>query len=374
VILVIDTENTTHSKGSPFDQRNFNVCISWATDDKSGVFYFDDEEGRKDFEGLLRQSTTLVFFNGKYDLHWLRKLSYDVSGKRVWCGQTAEFHLGRMLTPYPDLDGTAAAYNLGHKVSTIKTDFWDKGINTHEIPRDVLSEYAIQDARLTLGIYKCQQERLKDHQRTLFSLLMQDLCVLQEMEWNGLHFDKAASLKKAEELTLEIDKLQSDLSIHHSVPCFNWGSPAHLSALLYGGTIPETKRIPNGVYKTGAKAGETKFKLEQVEHKLPRRYTPIRGSLNANGTTWSVDESYLRKLQGRRELIDGILRIKSLKKLVSTYLLGLPALHEEMHFPPNYLHGQLVQCVAVTGRLASNSPNLQNISGDALDIFTTRYA
>jgi len=376
MVLIIDTENTTHNKGSPFDQRNQNACISWALGEGSserGCFFSDDKKGREDFERLLSQSTTIVGFNLKYDLHWLRREGYDFSGKRVWCCQTAEFVLGRQLSPYPSLGETALSYNLGTKISVIEDEYWSKGIQTTDIPRDILAEYAIQDATLTLAIYNKQRELVKKHQQTLFSLLMQDLLVLEEMEWNGLHFDKELSLRKADELTGRIQSLQGSLGVFHAVPCFNWASNDHLSALLYGGSIVEWKHVPAGIFKTGDRKGEIKFKKEAVEHKLPRRYNPIRGSANAKEGTWSVDESYLRKLQAGRELIDGILQVKTWKKLVSTYLLGLPKLHEEMHQEDGFIHGSLVQCVAKTGRLASNSPNLQNISGEALDIFTTRY-
>ena len=45
MILVIDTENTTHNKGSPFDQRNQNVCISYASAQGSDCFFWDDADG-----------------------------------------------------------------------------------------------------------------------------------------------------------------------------------------------------------------------------------------------------------------------------------------------------------------------------------------
>ncbi len=373
MILVLDTENQTHSKGSPFDQRNFNVCISYATATETGCRFTADEHTRADIERLLRESTTLVFFNAKYDLHWLRKLGYDFSGKRIWCCQTAEFTLGRQASPYPDLDGTALAYDVGRKSTVIEDEYWSKGIQTADIPRDTLSAYAVQDAVLTWRIYHKQQEKVGNHQRVLFSLLMQDLLVLEEMEWNGLRFDKEYSLQKAKEVDARIEGIQQQLDLFHSVPSFNWASNDHLSALLYGGTITERRRIPIGVYKTGAKIGETRFRVEPVEHRLPRRYNPIRGSELAKEGYWSVDESYLAKLRGDKALIGSILEVKGLKKLVNTYLRGLPAKHEEAHQPDGFIHGQLVQCVAATGRLASNSPNLQNISGQATDIFVTRY-
>jgi len=166
-----------------------------------GCFFSDDKKGREEFEGLLSQSTTIVGFNLKYDLHWLRREGYDFSGKRVWCCQTAEFVLGRQLSPYPSLGETALSYNLGTKISVIEDEYWAKGIQTNDIPRDILAEYAIRDAELTYRIFERQRDRLRDNQRILFSLIMQDLLVLQEMEWNGLHFDKELSLRKADELT-----------------------------------------------------------------------------------------------------------------------------------------------------------------------------
>ena len=373
MILCLDTENTTHSKGSPFDGRNQNVCISFVSDEGSGVFFSDDTEGRAHFEGLLRRATTIVGFNLKYDLHWLRKSGYDLSGKRYWCCQTAEFTLGRQLSPYPGLGDTAASYDLGSKLSVIEDEYWSKGIQTTEIPRDVLAEYAIQDVELTKNVFLKQQELVQPRQKVLFSLLMQDMAVLQEMEWNGLRFDKEGALKRADELDSRIQGLQHELGCFHAVPNFNWASNDHLSALLYGGTIVERKRVPVGVYKSGDHKGEIKYGYELVSHRLPRRYNPVRGSANAKAGTWSVEEQYLQKLTGDRKLIDGILQIKVWKKLVSTYLRGLPQKHEEAHQPDGYVHGQLVQVVAKTGRLASNSPNLQNISADAQDIFISRY-
>ena len=371
MILVLDTENTTWSDGSPFDQRNFNVCISYATDTgAAGVVFRDDGYGP--IQELLNKCSLLVNFNLKYDLHWLRKVGLVYTG-RLWCCQTAAFTLRRQATPYPSLDGELAAHQLGSKISTIAEKYWNQGINTHEIPREELAEYALNDATKTLQLYQAQQPQVKPEQRVLFSLLMQDLPVLAEMEWNGLKFNKETALAEAVELEKEVAEIQKKVDLYHTVPCFNWGSPAHLSALLYGGIIVEKKRIPVGFYKTGAKLGAERYRIELVEHHLPRRYTPIRGSLNANKTTWSVDEDYLTLLKGDKELIGSILKIKEYKKLISTYLRGLPQKQEDGHMPEGYIHGQLVQCVAKTGRLASNSPNLQNISKKVTHIFTSRY-
>lgn len=369
--VVIDTENTTWNKGNPFDQRNFNVCISFAGDSGKGVC-FNEDYGQ--VKAAIDRADLLVGFNLKYDLHWLRKIGIPFAGKRVWCAQVASFILGRQLTRYPSLEGEATAHSLGNKLRVIEEEYWSKGVNTHEIPRDVLSAYALQDAELTLKLYQKQQTLVQPHQRTLLSLAMQDLLVLQEMEWNGLHFDKGKAEEKAKEIETEISNIQEQLSLYHTIPCFNWASNDHLSALLYGGTIVEAKRIPVGVYKSGDKKGQPRFQVQYVEHHLPRRYNPIRGSENKKEGFWSVDESYLTRLKGSRDLLDGILQIKGLQKQVNTYFRGLPDLHSEMHWEPDIIHGQFNQCVARTGRLSSSKPNLQNLDENAQEMFTTRYA
>jgi DNA polymerase-1 len=371
-MLIIDTENTFHNKGNPFDARNFNVCISYAYRDKDIVAgcLFDDKDKIKD---LIAMHDTLVFFNAKYDLHWLRKLGISFKNKRIWCCQLFEFLHSRQTKPFPSLEDTAVNYGLGHKLDVIATEYWNKGINTDLIPRELLAEYAVQDARLTLKIYEEQCKIQKPHQVKLFSISMQDLAVLAEMEWNGLYYNKKKSLEKAKELETEISSIQHKLDLYHNIPCFNWASNDHLSSLLYGGEIEETIRVPNGVYKTGKKAGEVKYKIETKTYVLPRIYKPIKGSELKKENKWSVEEQYLLQLKGSEELITGILRIKELEKLRSTYLIGLPTLNEKMYWEENVLHGQFNQCITRTGRLSCSNPNLQNLSDKAQEFFETRW-
>ena len=374
MILVLDTENTTWNNGNPFDQRNFNVCISFAHAGGTGVCYTQDEGATEEIRQRVAEATLIVGFNLKYDLHWLRKLGIDFAGKRVWCCQAAAYFLDRQQTMYPDLDSEVKRYGLGEKSTVVEEQYWRQGVNTHEIPRDILTEYAARDSELTYKLYLKQKELVQPHQSTLLSIVMQDLLVLQEMEWNGLCYDEAESLKQAQQFETEILNTQTELSLLHSVPCFNFASNDHLSALLYGGTIVEERRTPVGVYKTGEKAGQPRFKIERVEHQLPRMYAPIRGSENKKEGTWSVDESYLKKLKGRnKNLITGILKIKENQKLVSTYFRGIPELRQEMCWKDGIIHGQLNQCTTRTGRLSATKPNQQNLSKQAKAIFRSRY-
>jgi len=198
LILTVDTEQTTWSKGNPFDTRNYNICISWKSDDaeeNGGVIFAED---RRQFESLYKRADLVVGFNLKYDLHWLKRL-YNYVPERIWDTQLCEFLLGRHSPPYPSLDSVAKKYTGQGKSGAVE-EYWNNGVNTNDIPRSVLAEYALKDAELTYNIYLQQRELLPPHQHRLFSLMCQDLLVLQEMEWNGLLIDEELAEKKAQEL------------------------------------------------------------------------------------------------------------------------------------------------------------------------------
>lgn len=369
MILVLDTENTIHNKGSPFDRRNFNVCIAYKTPEESGVLFSQYEK----IKALIDKASLIVFFNAKYDIHWLRKLNLDVRHKRIWCCQVFEFIHNRMKEPYPSLDQAALKYGLGQKLDVIEKEYWEKGINTDQIPKDILSEYALKDVDLTYGVFLEQQKIQRPHQKALFSITMQDLVVLADMEWNGSFYNIEKSKEKAVEIEGEVQEIQKRLNLFHSVPNFNWGSTDHLSALLYGGEIRENIQVPNGVYKTGNRAGQIKLKREEKVHVLPRLYKPIKGSELKKPGKWSVEEQYLLRLKGDKSLIDGILKIKELNKLNDTYYTGLVKLHEAMNWEKNIIHTSFNLVVARTGRLSSTKPNIQNLADSAQELFESRW-
>jgi DNA polymerase-1 len=378
MILALDTENTTWNKGSPFDTRNANVCISYAYRQPDGVLVagaLKTEEARPHIERLLGEATCIVGFNLKYDLHWLRRLGYEIPATTIYCCQVAEFLLDRQQNPYPSLNGCADKYLRESKHDAI-AEYWKRGVNTDAIPWDELSAYAAHDASLTLRVYEAQQANMPENLRKILKIRMVDMQGLMEMESNGLYIDRPLIEKKAKEAEDEIQKIRTSLNKYHNVPDFNWTSPAQLSALLYGGEITQEVRVPSGVvYKTGARKGEPKFAKEERVYVLPRMYKPINGSESAKEGQWSVSEEFLVQLKGgNKELINGILRIKELEKMNGTYLRGMLEFAEEMHFPnPEIVHGQFNQCVTKTGRLSSSKPNMQNIAGSIKSIFRSRY-
>lgn len=328
---------------------------------------------RSTIQKIVDAADIIVGFNFKFDYHWLQKWGINLADKRLWDCQIAEFVLERQQNPYPSLEQAAVKYDLGHKIDVIKQEYWDKGINTDEIPWGVLKDYAVQDALLTLGVYHKQQSQVQGRQRQLLSLLNADLHVLQEMERNGIVYDEQLCETRSAELEGEISERQAFLNNFYPDIPINWGSGDQLSAFLYGGTITQTVKVHDGFYKSGAKKGQPKFRNSEVEHQLPRLYTPLKGTELKKEGFYATNEDTLLKLKGNKGPLKVLLELSKLEKLNGTYYKGIPKLNREMNWPTGLLHGNFNQCVAGTGRLSSNKPNLQNFASDLQDIFITRY-
>lgn len=110
-------------------------------------------------QGRIDNASVIVGFNIKFDLHWIRRAGFDISKIKVWDCQVAEFLLNYQKTPYPSLDGAAEKYGFPKKLDVVKLEFWDKGIDTDMIPRDVLSAYLTQDLLLTEQIFRIQYKQ-----------------------------------------------------------------------------------------------------------------------------------------------------------------------------------------------------------------------
>jgi DNA polymerase I-like protein with 3'-5' exonuclease and polymerase domains len=272
----------------------------------------------------------------------------------------------------------AAHYGLGTKLDVVASQYWDLGIDTPDIPREILEEYLSGDLTLTEQVYLKQVEELESRPelKRLVSLHNQDLLVLEEMEYNGLLYDSVKSEELACELEERIRNLDTILYQYHNCDSFNPNSNDHLSCLLYGGALNLRRREVIGLFKTGAKAGEVKEKWIDYQLELPRLVKPLKGSELAKEGYWSTDEQTLRNLNGSRkskEVIELLLTRAELEKRVSTYYRGLLKLSETMKWKEHHIHGQLNQCVARTGRLSSSRPNLQNFDGEIKGLFYSRY-
>jgi DNA polymerase I-like protein with 3'-5' exonuclease and polymerase domains len=318
----------------------------------------------------------LVLFNAKRDLHWLRRYKIQFGSKRIWDVQSAFFIHQAQAVPYPSLNDVANYYELPVKNDEIQEEYWSKGIDTNDVPLDKLIPYLVYDCVLTRDCFLKQLETISEKQQKLIWLVCQDLLILEEMEWNGIIYDVEESNRLAEEVRTEISKIDETLVKLVGDYPINWNSNDHLSAVLYGGVISSTIRVPDGMYKTGKKAGQTKYKLEERIYTFKRLVEPIKGSELAKEGYYSTSEPILRQIRanGRgADIINNLLTRAKLDKLVSSYYEGLPNQILTRGWQNNIIHGTLNQCVAITGRLSSSKPNLQNTDKRVEKLFRSRY-
>lgn len=376
---VIDVETTTSNKGNPFDTKN-KLCYVGIGSDMYPIEYGDAPYGEclNTIQKQIDEVDMLIGFNIKFDLHWLKKYGINFSSKRIWDCQLVHFILNGQQDSYPSLNGVCEHYKLEKKLDEVSEVYWKNGIDTPDIPEDILREYLQKDLVLTEQVYLQQVEEVNKNPllARLISLHNQDLLVLQEMEFNGLLFNQEWSEVLGNELEEQIDKLDRSLFQHHEFDNFNPNSVDHVSCLLYGGTIIYKRQVPVGHYKTGDRAGEVKLKWEEFKLELPRLVKPLRGTELVKEGYFSTDEKTLKTLTGSakaKKVIDLLLTRSLLEKRMSTYYKGLVNLIQEQNWERNKIYGQLNQCVARTGRLSSSKPNLQNFDGEIKTLFYSRY-
>ncbi|MGB6055804.1 MAG: DNA polymerase I [Burkholderiaceae bacterium] len=223
-----------------------------------------------------------------------------------------------------DMDSLALRH-LNRKTTTFE-EVCGKGVgqicfDAVEIGR--ATEYAAEDADITLQLHHVLWPRVEasDKLRRIYQQIeLPTSVVLQKMERNGVLIDGALLVTQSAELgrrMLEIEQQAYELA---GQP-FNLNSPKQIGEIFFGKLqLPVLKKTPSG--------------------------TP------------STDEEVLQKLAQDYPLPKVLLDYRSLAKLKSTYTDKLPKMVDAR---TGRVHTNYGQAIAVTGRLASNDPNLQNI-------------
>jgi len=382
--IILDIESTISNKGNPFDERNKLCYVGLHHNNVSNLFDIEYSgnpyrDRLNAIQSMLNNDAILVGFNIKFDLHWIRKYGINFMDKRVWDCQLVHFILTNQQNPYPSLNSVAEYYGLGSKLDVVATEYWSNGIDTPDVPKDILEQYLEQDLILTKQVFEKQYEEVMSlpvERQRLISLHNQDLLVLEEMEYNGILFDEDRSLELGALLEEEVRLLDEELAKTFSISGFNFNSKDHLSCLLYGGRITIPKKEVIGTYKTGERKGQVKEGWVDHHYDMPRLIEPLKGSELKKDGYYSTDEQTLRSLRASgvsKGVIQLILKRSGLEKRRGTYYSGLPELRESQGWYKGTLHGQLNQCVARTGRLSSSKPNLQNFDGEIKELFYSRY-
>ena len=217
----------------------------------------------------------------------------------------AERHLGRAGTSYEDLCGKGA-----HQIPFAQAPF------------EKAAHYGAEDAEQTLAVHRVLWPRLQasDSLRAIYELEIATSEVLFHIERQGVLIDSERLRQQSHELGQRILALEAEAHALAGQP-FNLGSPKQIGDIFFDKLgLPVVKKTATGKPST--------------------------------------DEEVLEKLAEDYPLPARILEHRSLSKLKGTYTDKLPQM---VNPATGRVHTHYAQAVAVTGRLSSNDPNLQNI-------------
>ena len=245
-------------------------------------------------------------------------LSYALDGGRGQHGMDAlaERHLGHTCMSFAQV--------LEHAPGAKKSDK-----TFAQVPLDKATEYAAEDADVTLRLWMVLKPRLAaERMTTVYETLERPMVrVLGDMERAGIKVDKAILSRLTSTFAQRIARLEEEiyeLAGHK----FNLGSPKQLGEFLF-----DSLKLPGG-RKT--KTGQWETRANLLDDLAAREDLP----------------------EHARKLINVMLEWRQLAKLRSTYTDSLPA-----HVNPETgrIHTSYALASTTTGRLASTDPNLQNI-------------
>jgi len=277
----------------------------------------------KEFEPLFNDVTkTWIGQNIKYDMLMLKWVGFELKGN-IFDTMLAHY----VLEPEGkrNMDALSAKY-LGYMPVSITELIGKKGKGQgtmRDVELEKIKEYAAEDADITLQLKNVflPQLKTKSVEKIFYEVENPLVKVLTDMEFEGIRIDE--SFLNVYSKQLEVEAKISEESVYEQAGVrFNLASPKQLGEVLFEKLKldPKAKKTKTGQYATG--------------------------------------EDVLTKLAVQNKICDDILAFRELTKLKNTYIDALPEL---INKKTGRVHTSYAQAVAVTGRLSSTNPNLQNI-------------
>ena len=327
--LMQQTEICFDTETTGIDANNaelVGMSFSYKTGEAYYVPLFTGEKTREiihQFKPLFDNPyITWVGQNLKYDMLIMKWYGVELKGS-LWDTMLAHYVIepeGRR-----GMDLLSAKY-LGYEPVHIEALIGKKGkgqVTMRDVEFEKIKDYAAEDADITLQLKEKFEPLLKINgvEKVFAEAEVPLVEVLTEMEFNGVRIDE--SFLKEYSLQLDMEAIAAEQRIYDASGAkFNIGSPKQLGEILFDKLQldPKAKKTKSGQYATG--------------------------------------EDVLMKLAHQHGIVNDILIYRQLSKLKSTYVDALPLM---INKKTGRVHTSYAQAVAVTGRLSSNAPNLQNI-------------
>ncbi len=329
-MLSVDTETIGLGRTVPI----CGICLAWEAE--AGVYvpmvspqqeqHLDSQTVLETLRPILEnQSIPKCGHNLKYDALVLQHAGVPLRGI-AFDSMIAAQLLGMTKRSLDHL----AMELLGHQMIPISHLIGAKGsqqTTMDTVSLDQMVDYAAEDADISLRLYHKLEPQLQEQEmENLTAVEMPLVQVLADMETKGIRIDPDALLAQKTDLTARMVELKDKIYEAVGEP-FNVDSPKQLADILFNKLgMPIIKRR-----KTGPSTDVEVLEKLAMREGIPEPAASVPGL---------------------------ILEYRRFAKLVNTYLDNL---RESMDKHDGRIHASFQQLGAATGRLSSNSPNLQNI-------------
>lgn len=332
------------------NKSNFENILEQVKNDK--IFYFDfifsDSDyirNNPEFLAIMSKSSDVVYIVSLYldnSLDFIKnlfensdvlKIGSDIKPAMYYLrGQGIDF-----ISPYEDISIGDYLLNPSKFEYSIKRQTYDyfsqeiehednilgKGRDRKkfsEIDIDILGGYASSLINNLIKLREVINDEIKEKNmdELYFKIELPLIKVLMNMEYEGFKINKKYLEDLKVELSNEVDEIEKKIYCIAGEE-FNINSSKQLGEILF--------------------------------HK---RNLPV---IKKTKTGFSTDIEVLEKLKGHDEIIDFIIKHRTLKKIISTYIEGILALVTD----DDKIHTKFKQNITSTGRISSIEPNLQNI-------------
>jgi len=289
--------------------KKFGISFTW---DSYKSYYIQIDQQTNRIEHLKKlfekNDITIIGYDLKKILKFLYKLNIKINSV---CFDTKIAHY--LINP-----------DLGHNFNILCETYLN--YRTHFVKNSEIEnpkELSMEKSDLNFQLVEFLMNDLKSGKLVdLFKKLeMPLLKVLAEMEFNGIKINLKFLQNLSQNYSEELKSIEKNI-FNHSEEEFNLASPKQLGDILF-----EKLKIVDKPKKT--KTGQ-----------------------------YSTSEEVLSGLSKNHEIINEVLKWRSLQKLINTYVDALP---KQINEDSRRIHTIFNQAVASTGRLSSQNPNLQNI-------------
>ena len=407
------------------DNKLVLVCTKKDTGEESSFWFshttHKTDNAKELLQAQLDEATILICHNAQHELTWLWETGFTYTGP-IFDTMLVEYLFQRAVKEPLSLQAIAERYELDNqKLSTLAESF-KKGVPVDEIDGNELEKYCLADVRATQELSNRLRKKLFSSEYAPLQHIMEltnSLCVLlAKIYYRGFSIDKQILSEVKQEFKKEQADIQKELSaqlyeLMGDTP-INLASPEQLSTVIYSRRPKDkatwatnfskyTKKADFSsavaansdiVYKTTAiqckecfgrgynlaikkdgSTGKAKRICRACNHTgiLYIPSTSIAGlKFTAPSASWVANHGFStsklnleilensakqKGLVTAQSFLHKVRRLSALDTYISSFVEGI----ETFMKSDNRLHVRLVQHRTSTGRLASDSPNLQNM-------------